>query len=138
MYRIHTSYVTVEPKQKKIQPSPSETSHRSFPPQPVLSSAPSYAAKVAGTEGTVYAASPSKPGPPRSVGYSGAPRAFETNPPGAQKGSKGSGSRELRRARIVITVQRTEGYKLWLEENPLQAVLAGDVDEDIVEPQQDI
>jgi hypothetical protein len=34
--------------------------------------------------------------------------------------------RELRRARIVITVKRTEQYKRWLDENPYQAVLAGD------------
>ena len=34
-------------------------------------------------------------------------------------------TRELRRARIVITVRRTPSYKEWLEENPLQAVIAG-------------
>ena len=43
--------------------------------------------------------------------------------------SSGSGTRELRRARIVITVRRTESYKRWLEENPLQAIIAGDADE---------
>lgn len=37
--------------------------------------------------------------------------------------------RELRRARIVITVKRTQSYKRWLEENPLQAVVVGDGDE---------
>jgi len=39
-------------------------------------------------------------------------------------------NRELRRARIVITVKRTETYKQWLEDNPLQAVIAGDGDDD--------
>lgn len=34
------------------------------------------------------------------------------------------GGRELRRARILITVKRTESYKQWLLENPLQAILA--------------
>jgi hypothetical protein len=34
--------------------------------------------------------------------------------------------RELRRARIVITVQRTASYKQWLDENPLQSALADD------------
>jgi hypothetical protein len=29
----------------------------------------------------------------------------------------------------VITVRRTESYKRWLEENPLQAVIAGDGDD---------
>lgn len=38
--------------------------------------------------------------------------------------------RELRRARIVITVKRTESYKKWLEENPLQAIIAGDGGDD--------
>lgn len=44
---------------------------------------------------------------------------------------KGPTIRELRRARIVITVRRTEGYKQWLKENPLQAVIAGDGDDDV-------
>jgi len=41
-----------------------------------------------------------------------------------------SGGRELRRARILVTVKRTESYKRWLDENPLhrQAIIA---DEDI-------
>jgi hypothetical protein len=52
-----------------------------------------------------------------------------TTPPsrGRQGGSSG---RELRRARIVITVKQTESYKKWLEENPLQAIIAGDGDDD--------
>lgn len=39
----------------------------------------------------------------------------------------GSGNRELRRARILVTVKRTESYKRWLEENPTQrqAIIAG-------------
>jgi hypothetical protein len=40
-----------------------------------------------------------------------------------------STGRELRRARIVITVKRTESYKQWLDDNPLQAVIAGDGDD---------
>lgn len=42
---------------------------------------------------------------------------------------RGAAARDLRRARIVITVKRTEMYKQWLEDNPLQAVIAGDGDE---------
>lgn len=45
-----------------------------------------------------------------------------------QRGS--AGGRELRRARIVITVKRTTDYERWLEENPLQAIIAGDGDDD--------
>lgn len=40
--------------------------------------------------------------------------------------SSTGGGRELRRARIVITVRRTDNYKQWLEENPLQAMIASD------------
>jgi hypothetical protein len=44
--------------------------------------------------------------------------------------SKPLALRELRRARIIITVKRTESYKQWLDENPLHAAIAGDADED--------
>lgn len=51
----------------------------------------------------------------------------------SQQGTgRSPGARELRRARIVITVQRTESYKQWLEENPLQAISTEDVDEEHV------
>ncbi|GAX14926.1 hypothetical protein FisN_12Lh372 [Fistulifera solaris] len=43
---------------------------------------------------------------------------------------RSTGGRELRRARIVITVQRTESYKQWLDENPLQRVITEDGDEE--------
>jgi len=48
----------------------------------------------------------------------------------SRPGRGSSVNRELRRARIVITVKRTETYKQWLEDNPLQAVIAGDGDDD--------
>jgi hypothetical protein len=48
----------------------------------------------------------------------------------SQRGSGVAAGRELRRARIVITVKRTESYERWLEENPLQAIIAGDGDDD--------
>ena len=51
-------------------------------------------------------------------------------PPPARGRQGGSSGRELRRARIVITVKQTESYKKWLEENPLQAIIAGDGDDD--------
>ena len=43
--------------------------------------------------------------------------------PNARSSASG---RELRRARIVITVRRTENYKQWLKENPLQAMIASE------------
>lgn len=61
-----------------------------------------------------------------------------------QQGGRGrpggpSPGREMRRARIVITVQRTESYKRWLEENPLQAIIAGDGgDEEEAEQQSSV
>jgi len=44
-----------------------------------------------------------------------------------------SSTRELRRARIVITVRRTESYKTWLEDNPHRAVIAEDVGHENIE-----
>jgi len=43
-----------------------------------------------------------------------------------------SSTRELRRARIVITVRRTESYKVWLEDNPHRTVIA-DAGHEIIE-----
>ena len=51
-------------------------------------------------------------------------------PPSSEEQERRSSTRELRRARIVITVRRTESYKAWLDENPLQAVIAGDIGDD--------
>ena len=33
----------------------------------------------------------------------------------------------------MITVRRTDSYKRWLEENPLQAIIAGDGDDELAE-----
>lgn len=55
-------------------------------------------------------------------------QAQEGLPPSRQRRERGE--RELKRARIVITVRRTPAYKQWLDENPLQAVIAGDGDDD--------
>lgn len=53
---------------------------------------------------------------------------FDTPPSSKSAVADGAGGkhRELRRARIVITVRRTESYKQWLQENPLQAIIVGD------------
>ena len=53
-------------------------------------------------------------------------RPADASPPPAQHSRGRSSGRELRRARIVITVKRTESYKRWLDENPVQAIMAGD------------
>jgi hypothetical protein len=66
--------------------------------------------------------------PPLGGGFQGEASALTTPPARGRQG--GASGRELRRARIVITVKQTESYKKWLEENPLQAVIAGDGDDD--------
>lgn len=102
--RIHTSYVTVEPKRRKQLP---------------LVPGPGASLQGAGAS-------------PGSGGFQGA--SYSGSPQEGQNKRTSSG-RELRRARIVITVRRTSSYKKWLEENPLQAIIAGDVDDDTgVEP----
>jgi hypothetical protein len=61
---------------------------------------------------------------------------YPTQPTGRGSGaaSPAPAERQLRRARIVITVQRTENYKRWLAENPLHALgAADDDDEQVVE-----
>lgn len=108
--RVQTSYVTVEPKRRKQHQaggsSQEEQRHRSDP------STASVAAQPPVAEGS--ADQPSQ-------GTQGTSR---------QRGSGPSGGRELRRARIVITVKRTESYERWLQENPLQAIIAGNGDDE--------
>ena len=48
---------------------------------------------------------------------------------GSEGGGRSSAGRELRRARIVITVKRTASYKQWLDDNPLQTIIADDEDD---------
>lgn len=104
--RVETSYVTVEPKRRR-RGAPS--------PQQGTSAAPQH---------------PPPPPPPHSPMVAAAAAAAPPPiDPSSPRGGRGSSGRELRRARIVITVKRTETYKQWLENNPLQAVIAGDGDE---------
>jgi hypothetical protein len=75
----------------------------------------------------------------RPVGASEAKSQPTTGSTARQVGSRSSfGGRELRRARIVVTVRRTESYKRWLEENPLQAIIASEVDEDTMDTAMEV
>lgn len=108
--------MAVEPKRRKqAPPSP----HPTQPQQP--GGAPA---------GTSLALPPPSPaGAPAVSGVAGTPQPHMGGVADAgqqQRPRRGSSGRELRRARIVITVRRTENYKRWLEENPLQAIIAGD------------
>lgn len=85
--RVHTSYVTVEPKRKKQQQGNERTTDS--------------------TDSTAQL-------------------------PLSEEQERRNSARELRRARIVITVRRTESYKTWLEANPHRAVIAADAGDEII------
>ena len=111
--RVQTSYVTVEPKRKKLVTPPSvEARPGSEQPQQQPVSNVAHA-------------------PASAVSYPPAQQqAREGRPPSRQRREGKRGERVLKRARIVITVRRTPAYKQWLDENPLQAVIAGDGDDE--------
>jgi len=130
--RVHTSYVTVEPKRKKhvIQTHTlNEENLKSAPDIPKVSDTlTAHPAEIGASEET---AGPTQA--PSSEDAAGPTQAKDTAPqqPQIQSSQRNtSGGRELRRARIVITVKRTESYKQWLLENPLQAIIADVSDDD--------
>ena len=97
--------MTVEPKRRKQQ---QQAHSPQTQPQPGAAISPVLAAAQG---------SPSAMGPTQR---------YKAGEAIASGGGRQGATRELRRARIVITVKRTESYKRWLEENPLQAIIAGD------------
>lgn len=116
--RVHTSYVTVEPKRRKQTPQQGEQEDEDGSSQGGTGSSqqgPSSAA--ASSQAAIQHQDEARATAPSHTTRQGGTR------------SSGSGGRELRRARIVITVRRTESYRRWLDENPLQVIIAGDVDE---------
>lgn len=117
---VNTSYVTVEPKRRKQTPKELEDDSVQTSPSAEAGTAPGGV-----RSGSVSSASPlpdSKPPAHPSPSQ---------EQPSSRQGSGRSSGRELRRARIVITVRRTESYKRWLEENPLQAIMATEGDADV-------
>jgi len=154
--RIHTSYVNVEPKrrrqvsQQKGAVTSEVTSPSSTTNDGLTSSKAESSQSTSSVTGTTNFEEPSQTVSSGSISDSkigskvggvqqGA--AQSTTMPTARNSASslsGSGSRELRRARILVTVKRTENYKRWLEENPTQrqAIIAGTATmtaEDIVE-----
>jgi hypothetical protein len=110
--RVHTSYVTVEPKRRKQAMQQEENS----PPGKAVSTSGDTSA-IPSTPETVTSS---------ETGITGQNQEQGSSRKGAQgKQRSNAGVRELRRARIVITVRRSESYKQWLQENPLQAIIAG-------------
>ena len=128
--RVSTSYVTVEPKRRK-HPKESEGDSSA----PIQSQSPDITAAFGSPE--VVPDTPSSPGSAKPAALPSAEQQ-RTSPPREgtpvgsprQGGGGRSSGRELRRARIVITVRRTASYKRWLEENPLQAIHPSDGDAD--------
>ena len=145
--RIHTSYVNVEPKRRRqasqqkgevtsatiteVSPSTSTTEDGSKFSKAESSSTTGGVTGVKNTEESSLlssSVSDSKKNKKVSGTQQGGIQSVST-PTNRNSASSlsGSGSRELRRARILVTVKRTESYKRWLEENPTQrqAIMAG-------------
>ena len=126
-HRVHTSYVTVEPKRRKHASQQSDQDEDLVQQvQPASSSGDS--ASVPGVPETT------KTKESRTKSETAQRRDDTATQSGVQPARQGgsraaSSGRELRRARIVITVRRTESYKRWLEENPLQSIIASDADD---------
>lgn len=109
--RIQTSYVTVEPKRRK--------------PAPATPSSTEASAALSGATGSSTSAVVTPSSIDSSIQHQEFPDIHSLST--ARRTSSG---RELRRARIVITVKRTECYKTWLDQNPLQASVSSDVEDE--------
>jgi len=116
-YRVNTSYVTVEPKRRKQVPQHDEETASTEQGSP----------QSGDSQQQSKAATPpkEKPAAETTAQHPQTPPVSTEAGPSRQSGSRGSSGRELRRARIVITVKRTESYKQWLVENPMQAIIGG-------------
>jgi len=133
--RVQTSYVTVEPKRRR-QAKPTETVSTTIEDRAQTQglSVPSVRPLAPFvTETTRTGSQPMEaPGrenlPPadhQSVASAHSTEKSTARTKKSQQGGRGKGmSGALRRARIIITVKRTEDYKTWLDENPLQASVA--------------
>lgn len=106
--RIQTAYVAVEPKRKKIAEASASSTIPYTTPGPGYGSVPRGIATGGGSiEQSLSGARQSVTG-----------RRSKTKP--HPKGS------EMRRARIIITVKRTEDYRVWLDENQAHGFSEGD------------
>uniref|UniRef100_A0A7S4EHE7 DNA/RNA-binding protein Alba-like domain-containing protein n=2 Tax=Pseudo-nitzschia australis TaxID=44445 RepID=A0A7S4EHE7_9STRA len=117
--RINTSYVNVEPKRRRQQKGEmptSETTTREVAPS---RSVTDHIIDTMDSGGGMQQQ--------QQQGKQSLSTTKTTAATTRLSASSGGGSRELRRARILVTVKRTESYKRWLEENPIQrqAIIAG-------------
>lgn len=113
--RVQTSYVTVDPKKKKEPYAAQEGSgqiHQQHTEQspPTMTSSPGTSPAL----DTLAAAA--------QIGRENIEHSMAAVHSSKQRGNAGT----LRRARMIITVHRTQAYEKWLEENPIQDVITGD------------
>lgn len=132
--RIQTSYVPVEPKRKKAAARGtlhSREAAKQNQHKVKTSAEPVFVETSTGnlqTRSSVTTVVPqSELGSSVLRGSHSTKRRMTKTQEGKGKGKESRG-KELRRARIIITVKRTEDYKQWLEENPSPDV-SGDAEE---------
>lgn len=113
--RVQTSYVTVDPKKKKELYVAQEGSSQ-FHHQHMQQSPPIMATSL-GTSPALDALAAAA-----QIGRENMEQSMAALHSSRQRGNAGT----LRRARMIITVHRTQAYKKWLEENPVQDIITGD------------
>jgi hypothetical protein len=126
--RIQTSYVSVEPKKRREYGPTSNVGEKSQgSPQ----------TETGATAATTEAPETIEPSLPAAtaLGYSEVEQPVVSTVDSSSSATAGkakSSSGTLRRARIVITVKRTDAYKKWLLDNPIHDIHAGHDDDHII------
>lgn len=117
--RIHTSYVAVEPRRRRQNPEEggSETAPAAAASPPIDS--------MAGYQ-KAHPISPSADSDAAVAEQHAHQQQQQQPPPRSSRGAP------LRRARMIITVKRTEEYKQWLHDNPAYAIFSAGGDDDDV------
>eukprot|EP00560_Eucampia_antarctica_P006909 CAMPEP_0197823580 /NCGR_PEP_ID=MMETSP1437-20131217/906_1 /TAXON_ID=49252 ORGANISM="Eucampia antarctica, Strain CCMP1452" /NCGR_SAMPLE_ID=MMETSP1437 /ASSEMBLY_ACC=CAM_ASM_001096 /LENGTH=297 /DNA_ID=CAMNT_0043422815 /DNA_START=344 /DNA_END=1237 /DNA_ORIENTATION=- len=136
--RIQTSYVSVEPKRRKNASSIKKNIVSHYAQKSTQSSVPPTRLPTTMLKDPPFSSTFPYPAvsdviaPPQDV-------ASKTQDESTRQRKNITGRRAkgvpLRRARIVITVRRTEDYKIWLEETPYEAIAAGE--DDLGDEEQD-
>jgi len=129
--RIQTFYVNVEPKRRRQVSSQQQQQQQQGDVTSATATDNVLPSITTGDEST-STSSNTKETPSSSVSTNITDpnkESVRTTTTAATTRRSSSGGRELKRARILVTVKRTESYKRWLEANPLQrqAIIAGTV-----------
>jgi len=121
---IQTSYVTVEPKKRREHRPISVSDEASGSPKTGTGAT----SATTGTPSRQPQAMDSPRPPANRPGHSRISQPGPSNLDSSTSVSSGkpkSSAGAMRRARIVITVKRTNAYKKWLEDNPIQDTRTG-------------